>query len=70
MKSQEKRIRESLLQGKVITPLDALHQFNCFRLSARIYDLRKNGLNVSVRNRAITSDGKTKYVAEYYIKKP
>lgn len=33
-----------------ITPLDALERYGCFRLSARISDLRKQGHNiVSVR---------------------
>lgn len=32
-----------LKSGQVITPLEALEWFNCFRLAARIYDLRNAG---------------------------
>lgn len=40
-----------------ITPIDALNLFGCFRLSARISDLRHDGYNiVSIRE---TKNGKT-----------
>lgn len=29
-----------------ITPVDALREFGCFRLGARIYDLRKRGVDI------------------------
>ena len=32
-----------LRKGKTLTPLFALNAFGCFRLGARIYDLRKRG---------------------------
>lgn len=41
--SQNKNILNYLSKGKVITPLDALKKFGCFRLSGRIYDLKKIG---------------------------
>jgi len=68
METQNKRIEAYLMSGRTLTPLDALHEFNCFRLSARIYDLRKRGLDIESRTRKITSDGKQKYVAEYKLK--
>jgi len=32
-----------LEKGKKLTPLDAMNQFGCFRLAARIHDLRQIG---------------------------
>lgn len=37
--SQNKAILQHLQKGHSITPLEALHLFGCFRLSARIHDL-------------------------------
>ena len=68
METQNKRIEAYLMSGRTLTPLDALHEFNCFRLSARIWDLRKQGLDIESRTRKITSDGKQKYIVEYKLK--
>jgi len=40
-KSQNDRILGYLQEGNTITPLEALDLFGCFRLSARIHDLKK-----------------------------
>jgi len=73
IESQNKRIRRHLESGKTLTPLDALYAFGCWRLSGRIYDLRKLGVKIITRTKGITSpsvyNGK-KHVAEYYIPKP
>jgi len=68
METQNKRIEKYLLSGRTLTPLDALHEFNCFRLSARIWDLRQRGLDIESRTKKITSDGKQKVVVEYKLK--
>jgi len=41
--SQEKQILNYLKEGKTLTPIDALNKFDCFRLGARIWDLKKKG---------------------------
>ena len=41
--SQTNAILEYLSKGKTITPLEALDKFSCFRLGARIYDLKQQG---------------------------
>ncbi len=41
--SQEKCILEHLKSGKTITQLQALSEFDCMRLSDRIFTLRKKG---------------------------
>lgn len=47
--TQNAQIRAALLKGKRITPLSALNDFGCFRLSARIYDLRNDyGMNIQM----------------------
>lgn len=45
-KSQNQQIREWLEDGNAITPIEALKCFGCFRLSARIYDLRQEGMDI------------------------
>ena len=35
-KSQRDQIRDDLIAGKTITPIDALEKYGCYRLAARI----------------------------------
>jgi len=44
--TQTDAIRSHLLSGNSLTPIDALQQFGCFRLAARIDELRKEGLDI------------------------
>ena len=60
--TQEGRILLWLRSGCVLTPLEALQRFGCFRLGARIYDLRRAGYKID-RKMIRTAGGKT--VAEY-----
>lgn len=55
--TQNQQILAYLEKGKVITPIEALNKFGCFRLAARISDLRKEGLNIATK--IMTKDGKT-----------
>ena len=55
--TQNQQIKSYLEQGKTITPLQALNKFGCFRLAARVNDLRKEGLNINTK--IVTKDGKT-----------
>ena len=41
--TQNEQILAWLKAGKTLTPLDALNHFGCFRLSARIYELKELG---------------------------
>ncbi len=45
--SQCEDILEVLRTGQPLTPMDALARFRCFRLAARIYDLRRDGHNIA-----------------------
>ena len=62
--SQCEKIRAWLLDGRSITSWDAIMMFSCTRLSARIHDLREQGLDVKAR-RKVTPKGVS--VAEYYL---
>lgn len=44
--TQTEMIRTHLESGRDITPIDALQQYGCFRLAARINELRKAGLDI------------------------
>lgn len=44
--SQTALIKGWLLNGRSITQLDALNMFGCFRLAARISNLREEGLDI------------------------
>lgn len=62
--TQKKQIKAYLLTGKRLTQLDALNLFGCFRLAARICELRNDGMNIKTE-RIIIPSGKT--VAAYYV---
>ena len=64
IKTQIKRIRQHLESGKSITPLEALHLYGSFRLSACIWTLKhKYGMNIETT--MIEEDGKR--FAEYSL---
>ena len=44
--SQEERILKHLQRGNAITQASAIIHFRCYRLSARIYGLRRKGHNI------------------------
>ncbi len=46
MASQNAEILDYLKTGRSITPSTALHNFRCFRLAARICDLKHDGHNI------------------------
>lgn len=57
-------IRQWLLSGKSITQKEAKEVFNCYRLGARIFDLRAAGMNI--RTTAVPKgDGST--FAKYWL---
>lgn len=64
IQSQAKRILEHLKAGNGITPMDALDLFGCFRLGARIADIKKMGYDI-VTERVKVEGGK--YVARYHL---
>lgn len=63
--SQTALIKGWLLNGYSITQQDALNMFGCFRLSARIANLRDEGLDI-VTDMVNVND---KRIAKYYLNK-
>ena len=63
--SQTALIKGWLLNGRSITQLDALNMFGCFRLAARIANIREEGLEI-VTDMITVND---KRIANYYIQK-
>ena len=63
-KSQEERILRHLMKGKHLTALDAVALFDCFRLQARIFDLREKGYNIKTE---YIYTNKRKRIARYYM---
>ena len=64
LQSQADAILAYLKDGNGITPIDALNLFGCFRLGARIADLKKRGYDI-VAERVKVEGGK--YVAKYHL---
>ena len=57
--TQRDQILAALKQGDTLTPIDALRRFGCFRLAARINELRDEGVQINTHI--------TKSYAEYTI---
>ena len=55
--TQNKQVLEYLKENTGITPIHALKHLNIMRLSARIYDLRNEGHNITTTN--VRHAGKT-----------
>lgn len=62
--TQAEQILDALKQGRRLTALDALKEFGCMRLGARVNELKNEGLVIEVE-RVKTSAGKS--VASYYL---
>ena len=65
--SQNKQILKHLQDGNSITPIEALEKFSCFRLAARISDLRDKGHNIKTLEE-VSNSGK-RYANYIYITK-
>jgi hypothetical protein len=52
------------LKQAPITPLEALEQYGCFRLAARIKDLREQGHTIHTKTKILTNG---KIVAQYWL---
>ncbi|NBO61296.1 MAG: hypothetical protein EBU82_10045 [Flavobacteriia bacterium] len=61
---QNARILEHLISGKSITPIEALELYGCFRLAARIHDIKKSGADITCEE-IETSKGKR--IASYKL---
>jgi hypothetical protein len=64
--TQNEQLRAALLAGRSLTPMDALRDFGCFRLAARVADLRREGLPIE----CVSEMANGKRFARYYLKAP
>ena len=64
MESQNAAILNHLKKVGPITPMEALDRYGCFRLAARIYELRQKGHDISMLKIQV---GTNKYVARYTL---
>lgn len=71
-KTQAMLIRAWLERGNSISPLEALRDFGCLRLGARISDLRRDGLRISTTmEKGISrATGRTVHYARYKLNMP
>ena len=60
--SQNEQILQHLRAGRPLTPYEALDAFGCFRLAARVEELRRAGHPISVEK---VTTGQGKKVAQY-----
>ena len=68
-KTQAAKILARIAHGNSINPVQALRLFGCFRLGARIYELRKMGVNVASRRVKFTGqDGKSGHYSAYWLR--
>jgi len=58
------QILKALKNGERLTHLDAEKRFNCLRLGARIYDLKKHGNNIISEMITVPSG---KRIAQYWL---
>tara|TARA_Y100000361_G_C11160784_1_gene347153 strand:+ start:1518 stop:1775 length:258 start_codon:yes stop_codon:yes gene_type:complete len=66
--TQKERILKALEEGRELTPKDAINEFGCFRLSARICDLKEEGHNIiTTMIKVPTSDYGETHVASYKL---
>ncbi len=62
--TQTQQIKAALQSGAAITPIDALNQYGCFRLAARIDELRREGLDIET----VTQTRNGKRYAAYVLR--
>ena len=65
--SQEKKILQWMQQGKYLTPMVALKEFNCFRLGARIWDCKKHNPDLVIITDNVHDEKTDKNYASYRI---
>lgn len=70
MASQELLILDYLKKHGSITPQDALSEFGCFRLGARICELRMRGFDIETAlETGVNKMGQTTRYARYTLRK-
>jgi hypothetical protein len=64
--TQTGEILKYLKRGRSLTPIQALNIFGCFRLGARIWDLKRLGFQIEMQRVKV---GPHTHVAQYTMKR-
>lgn len=64
--TQKEMIKKHLMDGRSITPIQALNNYGCFRLASRINDLKNEGMII---NSVLVSKGEKKFAKYTLVKK-
>ena len=68
--SDKARILKHLQEKGSITPLEALEQYGCYRLGARVFDLRRDGYNIQTTLvEGVDRNGEATRYAKYTLTK-
>lgn len=65
MTTQSEMILADLRKGVKLTPIDALENYGCFRLGARIWDLKQEGH--PIKSERVTDPHTNKTYARYWL---
>jgi hypothetical protein len=65
--SQEAKILAWMKQGKYLTPMVALKEFGCFRLGARLFNLKRDHKDLIFVTDMVTDEKTEKRYASYRI---
>lgn len=65
--SQNLQILRALRKGRKLTAMDALREFGCMRLGARVYELRTD-YGVAIESKIITTPN-GEHVSQYWLSK-
>jgi hypothetical protein len=65
-KTQSEQILEALQEGRSLTFLDALNEFGCARIGARVFELKQKGYRIKTTLRKLPS---RKRVASYSLER-
>lgn len=68
--SDKARILKHLQENGSITPLEALERYGCYRLGARVFDLRRDGYNIQTTIvEGVDRNGEPAKYARYTLEK-
>lgn len=68
--SDKQRVLEHLLENGSITPMEALERYGCYRLGARVFDLRRDGYNIQTTIvKGVDRNGEPAKYARYTLEK-
>lgn len=66
--TQNEKILDWLKMHRTLTQAEAVRLFGCYRLSARIYEIREQGFDIrKTTQEAINRDGEKVHFAEYWL---